>query len=89
MRWDWSIRDGVCGNEKALALYVAVGNLLQDAIIVVLPMGPLLGLQMALHRKFGVCCLFGLGTMYVDSPPRPLYSPTSHLSHCDLSRKET
>lgn len=61
-RWDWTIKGGSCGDEKPLDLYASIINLILDALVVILPMPSLWGLQMPLRRKLGVCCLFGLGT---------------------------
>ena len=62
-RWDFSIRGGSCGDRKSLDLYIASFNLILDAILVVLPMPMLWGLQMATHRKVALSGIFGLGIM--------------------------
>ena len=63
-RWDLAIKGASCGNEQALTMYTAGLNLLQDVIVVFLPMPILWGLQMAPHKKLGVTCIFGVGILY-------------------------
>lgn len=60
-RWELTIKDASCGNEQALKMYTASLNLLQDVIVVFLPMPVLWALKMAPHKKLGVSCIFGLG----------------------------
>ncbi len=71
-RWDYTAKGGYCGDERSLSLYIAIVNLIQDMIVVVLPMRVLWRLQMATHRKAAVSCIFGLGIAYIlpsHSPP--------------------
>ncbi|KAL8792152.1 MAG: hypothetical protein Q9195_005248 [Heterodermia aff. obscurata] len=61
-RWDLSIEGASCGDEQALTTYTGGLNLLQDVIVVFLPMPVLWGLpRMTPHKKLGVTCMFGLG----------------------------
>lgn len=60
-RWDLTIKGASCGNEQALTMYTAGLNLLQDVIVVFLPMPVLWALQMAPNKKLGVTCIFGVG----------------------------
>ena len=66
--WDLAIVGASCGNEQALALYTAGLNLLQDVVVVFLPMPVLWGLQLAPHKKFGVTLMFGVGVAYGIGP---------------------
>lgn len=71
-RWDYTIQGGTCGNLKARDLSIAVINLIQDAVVVVLPMPVLWRLQMATGRKLIVSCILGLGITYeLPFPPFP------------------
>ena len=63
-RWDLAIKAASCGNEQALALYTAGLNLLQDIVVVFLPMPVLWGLELAPHKKLGVTLMFGIGIAY-------------------------
>ena len=64
-RWDNTAKGGYCGDERSLSLYIAIVNLIQDMIVVVLPMRVLWRLQMATHRKAALSCIFGLGFAYI------------------------
>lgn len=59
--WDYTIPGGSCGDQKAFDIFTAGVNLLQDFIVVVLPMPVLWRLQMATSRKLAVTGLFSLG----------------------------
>ena len=50
-----------------LDMSIAILNLLQDVVVVVLPMPVLWGLQMATTRKVALSCMFGMGIMYASS----------------------
>lgn len=63
-RWDLAIKGASCGDEQALTMYTAGLNLLQDVIVVFIPMPMVWGLQMAPNKKLGVACIFGLGIAY-------------------------
>ena len=63
-RWNLAIKGASCGDEQALTLYTAGINLLQDIIVVFIPMPMLWGLRMEPHKKLGVTCIFGLGIAY-------------------------
>lgn len=71
-RWAPSMVDGSCGDQKALDMSIAVSNLLQDVLAVVLPMPILWGLQMERSRKVGLSCMFGIGILYVSIPTSTL-----------------
>lgn len=62
-RWAPSMVDGSCGDQESLDMYIAILNLLQDVVVVVLPMPILWGLQMARGRKVALSCIFGIGIM--------------------------
>ena len=59
--WDFTIPGGSCGNLPTFDTVNASVNLLQDFIVVVLPMPVLWRLQMAASRKLAVTGLFSLG----------------------------
>ena len=59
--WDYTIPGGSCGDEQAFDMFTASVNLLQDFIVVVLPMRVLWRLQMATTRKLAVSGLFSMG----------------------------
>ena len=56
--------DGSCGDQRSLDIYVAVINVLQDVMVLVLPMPILWGLQTTRNKKILLCCVFGIGIMY-------------------------
>lgn len=56
--------DGSCGDQKSLDMYIAILNLLQDVMVVVLPMPILWRLQMAMTKKVALSGIFGIGIMY-------------------------
>ncbi len=64
----WKPRDGTCGNQKALDMYIGISNLLIDVAVVILPMPVVWRLQMSLNRKLLVSGIFGMGIMYVFAP---------------------
>ena len=68
-RWDHTIKGGSCGEVKALSLHIAIVNLLQDVIVVVLPMPVLWSLRLARARKVALSCIMGLGILYGSSLP--------------------
>ena len=63
-RWAPSVVHGSCGDQKSLDMYIAILNLLQDIIVVVLPIPILWRLQMARSKKMGLIGIFGVGIMY-------------------------
>lgn len=67
--WDQTIEGGSCGDQNAFSIYVAILNLLQDVLVVLLPMHLVWNLNLALHKKVGVSCIFGLGLMYDPLSP--------------------
>lgn len=81
-RWDYTIKDGHCGNQKPFDLFVAVVNLLLDALAVVFPMPILWGLQMATGRKIALSGIFGMGIAYdrlpTICPPAPWRLSEAH-----------
>lgn len=56
-------------------MYIAILNLLQDVVVVVLPMPILWGLQMARSRKVALSSIFGIGIMYGSQPNQPQVLP--------------
>ena len=62
--WDRTIPGGgICGDQKALDLYIGVFNLLMDVTTVILPMPVLWGLQIATTKKIVLSGIFGMGVM--------------------------
>lgn len=49
------------GGRKRLGQFIPILNLIQDIIVVALPMPILWRLQMATKRKVALSCVFGLG----------------------------
>lgn len=62
-RWAPSMVDGSCGDQKSLDMFIAIFNMLQDVVVVVLPTPILWGLQMARSKKMALSCVFGIGIM--------------------------
>ena len=58
-----SIREGSCVNYNAAAWANAGVNILQDFLIVVLPLQELRSLQLSKLKKFGVYAMFGMGSL--------------------------
>ncbi len=65
-KWDFSVK-GSCGNQKPLDLYIAIMNLIQDVIVLILPMPILWRLQMAVKKKMSLSYIFGIGIAYGSS----------------------
>lgn len=66
-RWDLTIKGASCGDEQALTMYTAGLNLLQDIIVVVIPMPILWHSQIGPLKKLRVACVFGFGILYGSS----------------------
>ena len=64
-RWAPSTVDGSCGDQHLLDMFIAVVNLVQDVVVVVLPMPVLYGLKSARDKRVGLYCMFGIGLPYV------------------------
>ncbi len=64
--WDKSI-PGQCANVNLAYLIAGITNLCLDALVVVLPMPMLWGLQLPFAKKAGIAGMFGLGALYVFS----------------------
>ena len=71
-RWAPTIVHGSCGDQKSLDMYIAILNLLQDVLVVVLPIPVLWGLQIARSRKVALISIFGIGIMYGFHPEQML-----------------
>lgn len=65
-RWGPTMLNGSCGDQKSLDMFIAIVNLLQDVVVVILPMPILWGLQMAKTRKAELSCIFGIGILYAS-----------------------
>lgn len=63
-------------------MYIAILNLLQDVVVVVLPMPILWGLQMARSRKVALSCIFGIGIVYGSQSDRSLEAPYQEMLTC-------
>jgi hypothetical protein len=59
--WDKSIPGGACHNQTLAYLLAGITNLVADAIVVVLPMPKLFGLQMKMAKRISVAGMFSLG----------------------------
>ena len=58
-----SLREGSCLNYNAAAWVNAGVNILQDFLIVVLPLQELRSLQLSKSKKLGVYTMFGIGSL--------------------------
>ena len=83
-RWAASLVDGSCGDQKSLDMWIAILNLLQDVVTVVLPMPILWGLQIMRKQKMSLSCLFGIGILY-GSRNDWLWIPSFGLREADTS----
>ena len=64
--WDKTSADrGKCVNYNAAAWANAGINILQDILIVALPMGELTALQLGKMKKIGIYAMFGVGGLSV------------------------
>lgn len=61
--WNKSVAKGSCTNLNLAYLLAGITNLLIDALVVILPMPMLWGLQLPLSKKLGLAGMFGLGSM--------------------------
>ncbi len=64
-RWAPSTVDGSCGDQHLLDMFLAVVNLLQDVVVVILPMPIVWGLKYPIYKRVELCCMFGVGLLYV------------------------
>jgi hypothetical protein len=67
--WDKDLKGGQCINYNTVAWVNAGINILQDILIVVLPVNELRSLQMGKKKKVGLFVMFGLGVLYVYRCP--------------------
>ena len=63
-RWGPTTVHGSCGNQKLLDMIIAIANLLQDVVVVVMPLPIVWHLRIPKDDKLGLSCMFGLGFMY-------------------------
>jgi hypothetical protein len=59
--WDKNIKGGVCLNLNSLAYANTAMSMIQDVIIVVLPIPVVSKMNMDRRKKLGVSFMFGLG----------------------------
>jgi hypothetical protein len=59
--WDKNIKGGVCLNLNSLAYANTAMSMIQDVIIVVLPIPVVSNMNMDRRKKLGVSFMFGLG----------------------------
>ncbi|KZL78079.1 integral membrane protein [Colletotrichum tofieldiae] len=59
--WDRSI-NGRCLSLSALSYTGAVGSLLEDFALIIIPIPELLKLQMGPHKRLALCFMFGVGS---------------------------
>lgn len=65
--WD-PVPKGWCRSEDIEELTSVSVNMVIDLAIVFLPMWPLWGLQIPLHKKLAISLMFSIGFLYVISP---------------------
>lgn len=68
--WDLSRRADDCPTfRRTMGLYVGVRSLgvLEDVLILLLPMKFVFGLKLPLREKVGLCLIFSLGALYASS----------------------
>ncbi|KAL0929829.1 uncharacterized protein CTRU02_215259 [Colletotrichum truncatum] len=64
--WDSRITNGACINGATLYIATAVANIISDVFVLVLPIQPLIKLQMKRRRqKIGLVALFAVGSLTV------------------------
>ena len=66
--WNKDVRPGKCLNYNTVAWFHAGMNILQDIIIVVLPIQELRTLQLSFRKRLGLYAMFGVGSMLVTLP---------------------
>lgn len=63
--WDFTGKSGACGSKTTLlVLSTAIINMVQDVIVVALPMPMLWRLQLARSKKLELSLIFGVGIGY-------------------------
>ena len=62
--WDKTV-PGVCINWRIVNIVSAGHNLATDLIMLLLPQGPIWGLNLSVQRKLGVSAIFAAGILYV------------------------
>lgn len=60
--WDRDIKGGTCINYQAGAYAISASSLVQDTILLILPLVFIRNLQMRRYRKVAVGCMFVVGT---------------------------
>jgi len=55
--------EGTCGNPAPLILSGAIASLLEDVAIILLPISPILQLQLRTSKKIGVVVIMWIGSM--------------------------
>jgi hypothetical protein len=60
--WDRDIKTGKCVDLQAMAYFISASSLLQDIILLILPLVFIRNLQMKRHRKIAVGIMFVIGT---------------------------
>ena len=60
--WDRDIKTGKCVNVQVVAYFISASSLLQDIILLILPLVFIRNLQMKRHRKIAVGIMFVIGT---------------------------
>ena len=63
--WNRDIKSGVCLDVNALAYANSAMSMVQDIIIIILPIPVTLKLNMDQQKKIGIALMFGLGGLYV------------------------
>jgi hypothetical protein len=77
--WDSSLKVK-CYNSTAIVFAGAAFSIVEDIVIILLPVRELTNLNLPLRKKLTVIFMFALGSLYVRPSPR-LYLSFKHLLH--------
>ncbi|MCJ1423105.1 hypothetical protein MMC29_000986 [Sticta canariensis] len=61
--WDATITSGSCINRPAVYVTTAVSNIVTDLFILVIPIPMVVRLKIPLQQKFGLGCMFAVGSL--------------------------
>lgn len=82
LNWDPTVR-GICGNQTAGFVSVTVIDIINDLMLLLLPLKPVLSLNIKTRHKIALVLIFSAGLMYVISSPSLLFlSFTIFIRHC-------
>lgn len=69
----WNLKkEGKCVNSTGLVYAGAVLSIVEDIVIIALPIPELRGLNLSLRKRIALILMFALGSLYALSSPPPV-----------------